>query len=120
IALMLLLAPITRGAPTDVKRQAPARPSNDVAGLLADVEWRFGECRALCTRNVQEFSIRCVRSMRAGAPGRGSALRLRLRLALPPAGLVHLDRDRQRFHAAAVAGAAHRRRAEIVEPDGDA
>ena len=35
-------------------------------------------------------------------------------------GLLDLDRNRQRFHAAAIAGAAHRRCAEIVEPDGDA
>src|SRR5216684_3641022 len=46
--------------------------------------------------------------------------RLALRLPLPPAGLIDLDRDRQRFHAAAVAGAAHRRGAEIIEADGDA
>src|SRR5689334_5113037 len=47
---------------------------------------------------------------------------LRLRLALPLAGapgLFDLDRDRQCFRAAAIAGATHRRRAEIIEPDGD-
>ena len=38
---------------------------------------------------------------------------------LPP-GLIDMDRDREGFDAAAVAGAAHRRSAEIVEPDGDA
>src|SRR5258707_14516636 len=45
-----------------------------------------------------------------------------LRLALPltrPPGLFDLDRDRQRFRAAAVTGAAHRRGAEVVEPDRD-
>src|SRR4029450_12201563 len=46
-----------------------------------------------------------------------------LRLALPlagPAGLIDLDRDGKRFRAAAIAGAAHRGCAEIVEADGDA
>src|SRR5258708_11080018 len=45
--------------------------------------------------------------------------RLALPLALPP-GLIDLDVNRQRFHAAAVAGAAHRGCAEIIQPDGDA
>src|SRR5260370_14105964 len=45
--------------------------------------------------------------------------RLVLPLALP-SDVVDLDRDRQRYHAAAIAGAAHRRGAEIVEADGDA
>src|ERR1700694_3679228 len=46
-----------------------------------------------------------------------------LRLALPlalPSGLIDLDLYRQRFHAAAIAGAAHRGGAEIVEADCDA
>src|SRR5712664_116194 len=45
--------------------------------------------------------------------------RLRLPLALP-SGLIDLDRYRQGFHAAAIAGAAHRRGTEIIEADGDA
>src|ERR1700689_4882404 len=46
----------------------------------------------------------------------------RLRLALPLAGpsdLLDLDLDGQGFRAAAVAGAAHGGRAEIIETDGD-
>src|SRR5258708_6521046 len=49
--------------------------------------------------------------------------RSQLRLALPltgPAGLLDLDRHGQRLHPAAIAGAAHRCGAEIVEADGDA
>src|SRR5579863_5874599 len=45
------------------------------------------------------------------------------RLALPltvPAGLIDLDRNRQRFVAAAISRAAHWRGAEIIETDGDA
>src|SRR6202158_790760 len=60
----------------------------------------------------------CFARTRWHRPGMTAASRLRLRLALPP-GLIDLDRDRQRFHAAAIAGAAHRRGAEIVEADGD-
>src|SRR4051794_17963605 len=41
-----------------------------------------------------------------------------LRLGLP-SGLIDLDRHRQRFHAAAVPGAAHRRGAEIIQTNGD-
>src|SRR5437899_3878377 len=51
-----------------------------------------------------------------------SRLCLSLRLALPLAGppsLFDLDRDRQRFRTSAITGAAHRRGAEVVEPDGD-
>src|SRR5438874_1448947 len=50
-------------------------------------------------------------------------LHLLLRLALPlarPAGLIDLDRDIERFRAAAIAGAAHGGRAEIIQPDRDA
>jgi hypothetical protein len=47
-------------------------------------------------------------------------LRLALALPLPSAGLVDLDRHRQRFHAAAIAGAAYRGGAEIIQADGDA
>src|ERR1700687_3436432 len=61
----------------------------------------------------------CFARTRWHRPGMTAASRLRLRLALPP-GLIDLDRDRQRFHAAAIAGAAHRRGAEIIEADGDA
>src|SRR5258708_32117656 len=35
-------------------------------------------------------------------------------------GLIDLDRDRRGLIAAAIAGAADRRRAEVIEPDGDA
>src|SRR5882757_5976188 len=49
---------------------------------------------------------------------RGLLLRLALPLAGPP-GLIDLDRDRQHFAAAAVAGAAHRRGAQVIQPDGD-
>src|SRR5258708_4947380 len=55
----------------------------------------------------------------ANAPRNDEKLRLRLPLALPP-GVIDLDRYRQGFGAAAIAGAAHRRRAEIIQPDGDA
>src|SRR5882757_6681751 len=55
----------------------------------------------------------------ANAPRNDEKSRLRLRLALP-AGLIDLDRYRQGFGAAAIAGAAHRRRAKIIQPDGDA
>src|SRR3954453_4420343 len=44
---------------------------------------------------------------------------LRLALLLPSARLLNLDRYGERFHSAAVSGATHRRRAEIVEADGD-
>src|SRR5204863_7932274 len=47
-----------------------------------------------------------------------SLLRLALPLTRAP-GLFDLDRDRQRLRAAAIAGAAHRRGAEVVEPDRD-
>src|ERR1700731_1926494 len=47
--------------------------------------------------------------------------RLALALPLPSAtDLLDLHRHRQRFHATAVAGAAHRCGAEIIQPDGDA
>jgi hypothetical protein len=45
---------------------------------------------------------------------------LRLALPLPSASLFDPDRYSERFHAAAVAGATHRRRAEIVQAEGDA
>src|SRR3984957_21176304 len=45
---------------------------------------------------------------------------LRLPLTLSSAGLIDLDRHRERFHAAAIAGAAHWCGAEIIEADGDA
>src|ERR1700760_2772326 len=56
-----------------------------------------------------------------GPPRDGEGrLPLALRLALAAAGLVDLDRDGQGFHAAAVARAADRGGAEIVEADRDA
>src|SRR6186713_3309131 len=49
------------------------------------------------------------------------ALPLGLRLRLPAAaGMVDLHRHRQRLRTAAIAGSAHGRCAEIVEPDRDA
>src|ERR1700694_1370458 len=49
-----------------------------------------------------------------------TALRLALALTLASAGLIDLERYRQRPHAAAIAGAAHRGGAEIIEANGDA
>src|SRR6266478_913865 len=55
----------------------------------------------------------------ANAPRNDEDSRLRLPLPLP-SDLVDLGRHRQGFGAAAIAGAAHWRRAEIIQPDGDA
>src|SRR5579871_6273467 len=55
------------------------------------------------------------RAVRQGVSRSG----LRLPLALP-AGLIDLDRNRQRLGAAAVAGAADGSGAEIIEAEGDA
>src|ERR1700674_1023819 len=62
------------------------------------------------------MSLDCVV---ANAPRNDEKSRLRLPLALP-SGVIDLDRDRQGFRAAAIAGAAHRGRAEIIQPNGDA
>src|SRR5205814_3841961 len=52
--------------------------------------------------------------------GAGLNSGLRLPLTLPAARLFDLDRHGEGFHAAAISGTAHRRPAEVVEPDGDA
>src|SRR4051812_587688 len=59
----------------------------------------------------------------ACAPSRNDGartLRLALPLPLSPAGLIDLDRARERLVAAAITGAANRGCAEIIKADGNA
>src|SRR5581483_902274 len=73
----------------------------------------------LCPPYISSFETRLAPLLRMR--GDSACLRLRLPLRLAgPAGLIHFDRHRQGLVAAAIAGAADRGGAEIVEADGDA